>query len=182
MHMCLVKLWGMQKFILELFWLGEMKSSATVMRQWPPSACGPFPLMGANTEWTQMTLKQPCSILCSCPSCRGRPHRSWGSCHAVHLEADFKPCWNFRIWFGKYQDRKKPLRWDRDGGKKGGKKNKTGMEQRARRRDLGRQKGRGNLWGKTNKKGRRNIFGGVQKVEETKERGWRAGPSPQEKG
>ena len=56
------------------------------------------------------------------------------------------------------------------------------MEQRARRRDLGRQKGRGNLWGKTNKKGRRNIFGGVQKVEETKERGWRAGPSPQEKG
>ena len=71
-------------------------------------------------------------------------------------------------------------RWGKERRKK--KKKKTGMEQRARRRDLGRQKGRGNLWGKTNKKGRRNIFGGVQKVEETKERGWRAGPSPQEKG
>ena len=30
------------------------------------------------------------------------------SCYASG--ADFKPCWNFRIWFGKYKDRKKPLR------------------------------------------------------------------------
>ena len=115
-----------------------------------------------------MMLKEPCSILGSCPSCHERPHTSWGSCHAVHPGADFKPCWNFRIWFGKYQDRKN--HWDetemeerKEKTNKQKNKQKTGREQRSRKRDLGRQKAKGKSLGKKQTKREERIYFGESK-------------------
>ena len=66
---------------------------------------------------------------------------------------------------------KKPLRWDRDGGKKGENKRenkqtnkqKTGREQRARKRDLGRQKAKGKSLGKKQTKREERIYFGESK-------------------